>query len=101
MPLYPRPLEQRFPAELQSIQLRLGRVETRTSAIDSGWPLAVLPAVIDPAYTSGQPRAFVNGATTLTGPYQRLASYTPAANDSVLVLPVRSTRTYVILGKLV
>ncbi|MFJ9771246.1 hypothetical protein ACIRVF_08375 [Kitasatospora sp. NPDC101157] len=101
MPLYPRPLEQRFPAELQAMQLRLSRLETRTAGIDSGWPLAALPAVIDPAYTTGQPKAFLNGATTLTGPYQRLSSYTPTAGDHVLAVPVGAQQTYVILGKLI
>ncbi|MGW2371652.1 hypothetical protein [Kitasatospora sp. NPDC001683] len=101
MPLYPRPLEQRFPAELLAMQQRLGRLEVRTAGIDSGWPLAALPAVIDPAYTSGQPKAYINGASTLTGPYQRLSSYTPAAGDHVLVMPVGVQQTYVILGKLI
>ncbi|MCX4750891.1 hypothetical protein OG455_41155 [Kitasatospora sp. NBC_01287] len=76
-------------------------METRTASIDSGWPLAALPATIDPGYSSGDPKAYLNGATTLTGPYQRLAPYTPAAGDSVLVVPVGASRTYVVLGKLV
>ncbi|MGA5820799.1 hypothetical protein ACPC54_23400 [Kitasatospora sp. NPDC094028] len=101
MPLYPHPLEQRFPAELQAMQQRLARLEARTAGIDSGWPLAALPAVIDPSYTSGQPRAYLNGSTTLTGPYQRLSSYTPTAGDHVLVMPVGAQQTYVILGKLI
>jgi hypothetical protein len=103
MTRYPDPLESRFAATMQNIQQRIGRLENRTATIDSGWPLAALPAVIDPAYSSGQPRAFINGAATLTGPYQRLSSYTPAASDSVLAMPVRigQVGTYVILGKLI
>jgi len=99
--MYPRPLETRFAAQLQSMRQRLTKVETRTAGIDSGWPLAMLPAVIDSAYTSGDPLAYINGATVLTGPYQHLASYTPAAGDSVLAAPVGATQTYVILGSFV
>jgi hypothetical protein len=98
--LYPRPLEQRFQQTITQILQRIGRLESRTAAIDSGWPLAALPAVIDPGYTSGDPKAYLNGAPTLTGPYQHLSSYTPAAGDSVLAVPVGVLRTYVILGKL-
>lgn len=100
MTLYPPALEQRFAATLKAIQQRLTKLESRTAAIDSGWPLAALPAVIDAAYTTGDPKAYINGSTTLTGPYQHLAAYTPAANDNVLVLPVGVTQTYVVLGKL-
>jgi hypothetical protein len=102
MTRYPDPLESRFSATLQNALQRIGRLENRTTSIDSGFPLAALPAVIDPAYSSGQPRAYINGATVLTGPYRRLSSYTPAANDSVLAMPVRigQVGTYVILGKL-
>ena len=100
MTLYPPGLNQRFSATLQDILRRLAKVETRTSCIDSGYPLAALPAVIDAAYVSGDPKAYINGSATLTGPYQHLASYTPAANDAVLVLPVGVLQTYIVLGKL-
>jgi hypothetical protein len=100
VPLYPEPLERRFATTLQSIRQRLTKLETRTVAIDSGYPLAALPAVIDSGYTSGDPKAYINGSATLTGPYQHLAAYTPAAGDSVLALPVGALQTYIILGKL-
>lgn len=101
MPLYPRPLEQRHAQTMLDIARRLARLEARTAGIDSGFPLAPLPAVIDAGYTSGDPMAYINGSTTLTGPYQHLAAYTPAANDAVLVLPVGVQQTYIVLGKLV
>lgn len=100
MPIYPKPLEQRHPATMHDILRRLTKLETRTAGIDSGFPLAALPATIDSGYTTGDPMAYINGSTTLTGPYQHLAAYTPAANDSVLVIPVGVLGTYVILGKL-
>lgn len=100
MTLYPPALEQRFSAAMADLQRRLTKLESRTAGIDSGFPLAVLPAVIDSGYTSGDPKAYINGATTLTGPYQHLASYTPAAKDQVLAIPVGQLGTYVILGRL-
>lgn len=97
---YPVPLEKRHAQTMQQIKERLNRLESRTACIDSGFPLAALPAQIDPGYTSGDPKAYVNGSTTLTGPYQHLAAYTPAANDNVVVLPVGgASQTYIILGK--
>lgn len=101
MAMYPADIMGRFAQTLADMQRRITKLETRTVAIDSGYPLAALPAVIDAGYTSGDPRAYINGSATLTGPYQHLAAYTPAANDSVLVLPVGATQTYIVLGKLV
>lgn len=69
--------------------------------IDSGFPLMAVPAQIDPAYTSGDPMALINGSAVLSGPYQHLASYTPVAGDAVLAVPVVSQQTYVIIGKTV
>jgi hypothetical protein len=60
----------------------------------------ILPGVIDSGYTTGDPLVLVNGAATLTGPYQHLASYTPAAGDSVILLPVPALKTYIVAGKL-
>jgi hypothetical protein len=98
--LFPQALEARFAATLRSMQERIGKLESRTACIDSGYPLAALPAVIDAGYTTGDPMAYLNGSPNLTGPYQHLASYTPAAGDSVLAIPVGATQTYIILGKL-
>jgi hypothetical protein len=101
---FPKQLTQRFPAEFQDMGARLAQLETRTAGIDSGAPLAVLPATIDPAYTSGNPSCFINGAATLTGPYQYLASYSPVAGDAVLVMPTPVTQSavtsYVVLCSL-
>lgn len=100
MTLYPPDIEKRHAATMVAIQRRITKLETRTSGIDSGFPLMALPAVIDSGYTSGDPMAYINGATTLTGPYQHLASYTPAAGASVIALPVPALQTYIILGSL-
>jgi hypothetical protein len=97
--MYSAPIDKRFAAEMNALRERVKRLETRTSCLDSGFPLAVLPGVIDSGYTSGDPMAYVNGSTTLTGPYQHLTAYTPAAGDPVLLAPVPALQTYVIIGK--
>jgi hypothetical protein len=101
---YPKTLTQRFPAEIRNLFARVTKLETRTSGIDSGATLAALPAVIDPAYTSGDPKCLINGSTALSGPYGHLASYTPVAGDAVLVLPTPVTQStvtsYVVLGRI-
>jgi hypothetical protein len=99
VPLHPKPISLQFAEAMADFRRRITKLETRTVAIDSGYPLAALPAVVDPGYTSGDPKVFINGAAALTGPYQHLASYTPAAGDTVLVMPVGALQSYIILGK--
>lgn len=91
----------RLAAKNRSTEQRLTRLETRTLGIDSGMPVALLPGVIDSGYTSGDPHVHVNGSPTLTGPYKYLTSYTPVANDAVILAPVGgSTKAYIVIGKL-
>jgi hypothetical protein len=98
---YPKPFGlERYAATLQGLQAAVKQLQTRTAVLDSGFPLACLPGQIDPAYTTGDPHAFVNGSATLTGPYQHLAAYTPVASDSVLLIPVPALQTYVVAGRL-
>ena len=101
MTLYSRPLDQRFAAALKAMEDRIRKLESRTAAIDSGFPLALLPATIDPAYSSGDPKAYINGSAVLTGPYYHLSSYTPVANDLVVVAPIGAMSTYVVLGHII
>lgn len=100
MTLYAAPLGSRFAAKLIALQRRVTKLESRTSGIDSGFPLAMLPGVISGAYSSGNPQVYVNGSPALSGPYQYLSGYSPAAGDSVILAPVGALRSYVILGKL-
>jgi hypothetical protein len=102
---YPPTLDKRYGDEFRKMRAAIQRLQSRTAAIDSGMPLAALPAVIEAGYTSGNPSVYINGSSTLSGPFQYLASYTPTAGDSVLVLPLPYTAgqgvgQYVILGKL-
>lgn len=98
MPLYPRPLQSRHAQATVQLQQAVTKLQTRTAVVDSGFPVAALPAVIDHNYASGNPMVYVNGAAVLTGPYQSLGSYTPRASDSVLLVPVPALNTYVIAG---
>lgn len=104
MSAYPSELTRRFEARIQQMMRDVAKLKTRTAGIDSGSTLAVLPAVIDPAYTTGDPKCLINGSAVLSGPFQHLASYTPAASDLVLVIPVPVTASglsssYIILGR--
>jgi hypothetical protein len=98
VPLYPKPLQQRHAAATARLQQQVTKLQTRTAAIDSGFPVAVLPAVVDHGYAGGNPQVYVNGSSTLTGPYECLSSYFPRPGDAVLLVPVPALQTYVIAG---
>ncbi len=100
MTRYPVPMPDRFANGFRDVQKRVRTLEMRSMGIDSGFPLMAVPGQIDPAYSSGDPMVLVNGAATLSGPYQYVASYTPAAGDPVLLVPIVSQRTYAVIGKL-
>jgi hypothetical protein len=97
---YPPPIDKRHAAAMADLKKRVTKLETRTSGIDSGYPLMVLPGVISGTYSSGNPEVYINGSATLSGPFQYLASYTPAANDPVILAPVGALQSYIVLGKL-
>ena len=90
----------RLRASFEKLRTRVAKLETRTNGIDSGFPLMALPGVISGTYSSGDPEVYLNGAPTLTGPFQHLSSYTPAAGDNVLLIPVGVLQGYVVIGKL-
>lgn len=102
MTLYPPKIGRaRVAARGMGTDARLAKLESRTAGIDSGMPLGLLPGVIDSAYSSGDPKVYVNGSAVLSGPYRYLTSYTPAANDAVLLAPVGGTlREHIVIGKL-
>jgi hypothetical protein len=97
--LAPVPIAGRHAQTMTTILRRLTKLETRTGSIDSGYPLATLPAQIDPSYSgSGNPHAYINGSSTLTGPYAFLGTYKPVAGQAVYVQPVGAQQAYVITG---
>lgn len=54
---------------------------------------------VDSDYTSGNPKVKLDGETVMSAAtYKYLSSYTPTANDRVLLL---NANGYVILGKIV
>lgn len=54
---------------------------------------------IDPNYTTGRPRIVFDGESVASGKqYPYLSSYTPAANDRVLLALVSGS--YIVLGKI-
>lgn len=55
---------------------------------------------IDPAYSSGRPRIVFDGETAAsTKQYPYLSSYSPAANDRVLLAKVAGS--YIVIGKVI
>lgn len=88
-----------FAQQLADLFKRVTRLETRTRNVDSGTLLQTVTGVIDPAYVSGQPNVTITGSGALTGPYQRLATYTPVASDPVILIP--SGASYIVAGKLI
>lgn len=54
---------------------------------------------IDPAYATGRPKIVFDGDTSASGKaYPYLSSYTPSANDRVLIANVGGS--HVVLGKI-
>lgn len=101
MTQYPQKLGvERFQATMNKLMQDVAKLKTRTAGIDSGFPLMMLPGVVSGSYTSGDPEVYVNGAAALSGPYQHLASYTPAAGDNVLLAPVGALQSYVVIGRI-
>lgn len=99
MTTYPPAPDARFAHLLESLLRRVTTLEQRTALIDSGKPVHSLTGTVDPSYSSGDPKVTITGSGALTGPYQHASSYTPAANDSVLLIPQGTT--YVVVDKLV
>lgn len=99
MTTYPVPLQRRVADMLARLQTRVTLLESRTAGIDSGTNIQTTTGTVDPAYTTGQPMVTLKGASSLSGPYQRLAAYTPTAGDLVLMIP--NGATYIVAGKLI
>lgn len=57
-------------------------------------------AKIDPAYTSGRPKVIFDGETTATiKQYPYIASYTPTANDRIML--IGNGTALVVVGKII
>ncbi|MFD1675399.1 hypothetical protein [Alicyclobacillus fodiniaquatilis] len=66
-------------------------------------PKPAVMGMIDPAYASGLPNVVLDDdpSKTPVGPYPYLSTYTPKANDRVLLLQVGNSGKYVIQGKVI
>jgi len=96
MATFPLPLEARFTEALRKIVARITRLEQRTLVLDPGCYVVCYTGQIPGSYVSGDPTVVITGQSTATGPYQHLTSYTPHANDTVLLIPVG--QTYIVAG---
>lgn len=92
---FPRPLAQRFPANLADVAERVAALLQRTLVLEDGCNVVNYPAVISPGYTAGQPTVTMPDGST-AGPFPCLSSYTPLAGDEVLLLPLG--QSYVVAG---
>lgn len=87
------PLHQRDASGKASVERRVKALEMRA---DTSLPAQA--GVVDPSYTTGNPMVTVGSDTVLSGPYQYLSGYSPAASDAVALLWVAGA--WVVLGKL-
>jgi Glycine-rich domain len=92
--MFTPPPERWFLATFADMRRRLQVAEHR---LDSHPPAAT--GVISPSYSgTGNPQVTITGQTSLSGPFQFVTSYTPAAGDTVLLMPLNGT--LIITGKL-
>jgi hypothetical protein len=97
---YPPSLARMFPDLIRDMKRRLRDVELRTSPVNPTSMLYATTGIVDPAYSSGLPRVTLAGDSVLSAAgYPYLATYTPAASDVVLLLPLRGS--YVIGGRVI
>lgn len=96
MATFPVPLELRFAKGLGELVKRVARLEQRTQMLDPGMFVTHYTGQIPGTYTSGDPTVVLTGQTAASGPFKCLTSYTPHANDVVLLIPVG--QTYIVAG---
>lgn len=92
---YPRPLTQRFSANMADLVERVAQLLQRTLVLEDGCNVVNYPATISPGYTSGQPTVTMPDGST-AGPFPCLSPYTPHAGDQVLLLPLG--QSYIVAG---
>ncbi|MGH3437146.1 MAG: hypothetical protein ACRDRN_11845 [Sciscionella sp.] len=96
MATFPLPIEDRFMAAIRALLGRVQRMEQRTLVLDPGCLVVCYTGMIPASYTTGDPTVVITGQSTASGPYQHLTSYTPHANDTVLLIP--AGQTYIVAG---
>lgn len=95
---FPVTLEERFAQFMQQVGKRLQAVEQLAVMLEPGCLVTAYTGTIDAGYVSGRPLVDLPSGSQV-GPCPYAASYTPAANDSVLLVP--SGQTYYVVCKIV
>jgi hypothetical protein len=94
-PKFPVHPAARFRVSLEVLAEIVTRLVQRTLVLEDGVNVVNYVATISASYTSGQPTVVMpNGDTA--GPFPCLDTYTPHANDVVLMVP--NGQSYVIAG---
>lgn len=96
-PPFPQPPGNRFEQLLGSLADGVRKLQARTSVLDPGSLVCARSGTIPGTYTSGQPTVVFAGQTAASGPFPVYQGYTPAANDTVLCLPLG--QSYIVIGK--
>ena len=94
---YPVDLETRFDRAMRQIAKDIKQLKQATAVLEPGCYVTAYSGTIAATYTSGDPTVDLPSGAVL-GPLQYLSGYTPAAGDTVALLPIG--QTYIVLGKL-
>jgi hypothetical protein len=95
---FPTTLEQRFEQAMRRIGKDIKGLKQAAVLLEPGCLVTPYQGTIDAGYTSGRPMVDLATGTTI-GPCPYLAQYTPAAGDTVLLVPVG--QTYIVIGRIV
>jgi hypothetical protein len=91
-------LERRFAQFTRQIAKDLQQLKQLSMMLEPGCLVTPYTGTIDAGYTSGRPLVDLPSGAQI-GPCPYLSSYTPAAGDTVLLVP--SGQTYYVVGKFI
>lgn len=97
-PRYPVSLEGRAEVTLPQLATDVQQLKQLTMVLEFGCLVTAYVGTIDAAYTSGRPMVDLPVGTKI-GPCPYLARYTPAAGDTVLLVP--AGQTYIVVDRIV
>lgn len=93
---YPVGLEDRFEQAMKQLAIDIPALKQLTTVLEFGCLVTSYLGTIDAGYGSGRPMVDLPGGAVI-GPCPYVASYTPHAGDSVLLVPVG--QQYIVVGK--
>lgn len=94
---YAADLEKRFENAMKQMAKDIKQLKQTVAVLEPGCYVVAYSGTIPATYTSGDPTVTLPSGTVL-GPLQHLSGYTPAAGDTVALIPIG--QTYIVLGKL-